>query len=148
MTLANDNSIPAIDDIIETFALIDTWDDRYRYIIELGRRLPPLAEEAYCEANRVQGCVSQVWLVSRVEPGSPAPLLYFLGDSDAHIVKGLMVIVFALFSGKSAQAILDTSSEAVFSRLELKAHLTPQRSNGLASLILRIKSQAQASLEA
>ena len=90
-----------IDEIVENFTLLDEWDDRYRYVIELGRTLPPLAGSAHTEANKVQGCASQVWLVTHVKPdGAAGPILTFEGDSDAHIVRGLVAILFALYSGK------------------------------------------------
>src|SRR5512135_391908 len=116
-----------IDDIIENFELLDQWDDRYRYVIELGRTLPPLAPEAHNEANKVRGCASQVWLVTHVKPdGAAGPALSFEGDSDAHIVRGLVAIVFALYSGKGAREIVGTDALAVFDRLGLRENLTPQ----------------------
>ena len=136
-----------IDDIIENFALLDEWDDRYRYVIELGRALPPLAESAHSEANKVRGCVSQVWLVTHVTPdGAAGPTLTFEGDSDAHIVRGLVAILFALYSGRSAGEILSTDALAVLDRLGLREHLTPQRSNGLSSMVERIRNEATAAL--
>ena len=103
-----------IDDIVENFALLDQWDDRYRYVIELGRTLPPLPQAAHSEANKVQGCASQVWLVTHVKPnGAGGPVLSFDGDSDAHIVRGLIAILFALYSGKSARDILDIDALGV-----------------------------------
>ena len=96
-----------IDEIIDNFAVLDDWDDRYRYLIELGRELPPLAEAAHSDANKVQGCASQVWLDTTVRPnGADGPVLTFEGDSDAHIVRGLIAILFATYSGKSANDIL------------------------------------------
>jgi cysteine desulfuration protein SufE len=136
-----------IDDIIESFSLLEDWDDRYRYVIELGRSLPPLGEGEHNEANKVQGCASQVWLATRVAPdGAAGPMLTFLGDSDAHIVRGLIAILFALFSGKPAREILATDAIALFERLGLREHLTPQRSNGFRSMVERIRSDAQAAL--
>jgi cysteine desulfuration protein SufE len=136
-----------IDDIIENFELLEEWDDRYRYVIELGRTLPPLAEAAHNETNKVRGCASQVWLVSHVKPdGAGGPQLSFDGDSDAHIVRGLIAILFALYSGKSAREILSTDAIAVFDRIGLREHLTPQRSNGLRSMVERIRRDAQAAL--
>jgi len=138
-----------IDDIIENFELLEEWDDRYRYVIELGRTLPPLAEAAHNEINKVRGCTSQVWLVSHVTPdGAGGPQLSFDGDSDAHIVRGLIAILFALYSGKSAREILSTDAIAVFDRIGLREHLTPQRSNGLRSMVERIRRDAQAALAA
>jgi cysteine desulfuration protein SufE len=137
----------SIDEIIENFELLDEWDDRYRYVIELGRTLPPLADEAHTEANKVRGCASQVWLVSHVKPdGTAGPTLSFEGDSDAHIVRGLIAILFALYSGKPAKAILDTDPEALFEKLGLRENLTPQRSNGLRAMIERIRAEAKAAL--
>ena len=138
----------AIDEIIENFELLDQWDDRYRYVIELGRTLPPLPEEAHSEANKVRGCASQVWLVTHVKPdGAAGPSLSFEGDSDAHIVRGLIAILFALYSGKRAQEILDTDAFAVFDRLGLSANLTPQRSNGLRAMVERIRNESKAALQ-
>ena len=139
----------AIDEIVENFALLDEWDDRYRYVIELGRTLLPLAENAHVDANKVQGCASQVWLLTRVEPnGSAGPILSFEGDSDAYIVRGLIAILFALYSGKHAPDILDTDAVALFERLGLREHLTPQRSNGFRSMVERIKADARSALVA
>ena len=137
----------AIDEIIDNFSVLDDWDDRYRYVIELGRMLAPLPEQARNEANKVQGCASQVWLDTRVEPdGAAGPTLSFVGDSDAHIVRGLIAILFALYSGKPAREILGTDAVALFDRLGLREHLTPQRSNGFRSMVERIKSDARAAL--
>ena len=136
-----------IDEISDNFSLLDEWDDRYRYIIELGRTLAPLSEEAHSEANKVQGCASQVWLTTSVRPdGAGGPVLTFCGDSDAHIVRGLIAILFALYSGKSAQEILSTDAVALFDRLGLREHLTPQRSNGFRSMVERIRADARATL--
>ena len=136
-----------IDEIIENFALLDEWDDRYRYVIELGRGLSPLAEEARRDANKVQGCASQVWLATEVRPnGAAGPILSFAGDSDAHIVRGLIAILFALYSDKAARDILKIDAEAYFNRMGLREHLTPQRSNGFRSMVERIRSDAHAAL--
>jgi cysteine desulfuration protein SufE len=138
-----------IDEILENFTLLDQWDDRYRYVIELGRALTPLPESAHSDANKVQGCASQVWLVTHVKPdGASGPVLTFDGDSDAHIVRGLIAILFALYSGKSAREILDIDSIAVFDRLGLRENLTPQRTNGLRSMVERIRAEAKAALVA
>ena len=137
----------AIDEIIENFALLDQWDDRYRYVIELGRALPPLPENAHNEANKVRGCASQVWLLTHVKPdGAASPTLTFDGDSDAHIVRGLIAIVIALYSGKTAREILDIDALELFDRIGLREGLTPQRSNGLRSMIERIRAEAKAAL--
>src|SRR5581483_7897513 len=130
-----------IDEIVENFALLDEWDDRYRYVIELGRTLPPLPESARTETNKVQGCASQVWLLTHVKPNSASgPILTFEGDSDAHIVRGLIAILFALYSGKSAREILNVDALALFDRIGLRENLTPQRSNGLRSMVQRIRA--------
>ena len=137
----------AIDEIVDNFTLLDQWDDRYRYVIELGRMLPPLAESAHIDANKVQGCASQVWLVTHVKPdGAAGPVLTFEGDSDAHIVRGLVAILFALYSGKEAREILATDALALFDRIGLRENLTPQRSNGLRSMVERIRAEANAAL--
>ena len=137
-----------IDQILSDFEILDSWDDRYRYIIELGRKLAPLPEAARNEANKVQGCASQVWFVSNAHPAKNGggPVLEFLGDSDAHIVKGLIAILFSLYSGQAAKKILDTDAVALFEKLGLREHLTPQRSNGFRSMVDRIKTDAQAAL--
>ncbi|HET9687970.1 MAG TPA: SufE family protein [Pseudolabrys sp.] len=137
----------AIEEIVENFGLLDEWDDRYRYVIELGRTLTPLPDEAHVDANKVQGCASQVWLITDVKPnGASGPILTFQGDSDAHIVRGLIAILFALYSGKSARDILAIDSLALFDRIGLRENLTPQRSNGLRSMVERIRAEAKAAL--
>ena len=136
-----------IEEIVDNFSVLDDWDDRYRYLIELGRELPPLAEAAHSDANKVQGCASQVWLETRVHPnGAGGPLLTFEGDSDAHLVRGLIAILFAVYSGKSAKNILATDAVALFERMGLREHLTPQRSNGFRSMVERIRSDARSAL--
>lgn len=134
---------PAIDEIIDNFELMEEWDDRYRYLIELGRALPPLPEGARTDANKVRGCASQVWLFTTVKPnGATGPVLSFEGDSDAHIVRGLIAVLFSLFSGKGAKDILSTDAVALFEKLGLREHLTPQRSNGFRSMVDRIRRDA------
>lgn len=141
--------IMPIDEIIENFELLDEWDDRYRYLIELGRALPPLPDAARSDVNKVQGCASQVWLSTSIKPnGSGGPVLTFEGDSDAHIVRGLIAILFALYSGKSAKDILSADAIALFQKLGLREHLTPQRSNGFRSMVERIRRDANAALAA
>jgi cysteine desulfuration protein SufE len=142
-----------IDEITENFALLDDWDDRYRYLIELGRGLQVLAEADRTDSNKVQGCASQVWLATRIDPPRGGrmqdriePRLYFVGDSDAHIVRGLIAILLALYSGKPAREILSTDAIALFEQLSLREHLTPQRSNGFRSMVERIKSDARAAV--
>jgi cysteine desulfuration protein SufE len=138
-------AIMSIDDIRADFALLDDWEDRYRYLIELGRGLAPLPENLRTDANKVRGCASQVWLSSSARDaaaGSPI-VLELQGDSDAHIVRGLIAVLFALFDGKSARDILRTDAVGAFAELGLKDHLTPQRSNGFASMVERIRADAQ-----
>ena len=135
-----------IDDILADFELLEDWEDRYRYVIELGKELPPLPEEDHNEANKVHGCVSQVWLKAdpRPDPADPSVMrLFYKGDSDAMIVKGLIAILLALYSGKTKDEILNTNAEEILARLGLQEHLTPQRSNGLASMVKRIRSDAE-----
>ncbi|HVY57562.1 MAG TPA: SufE family protein [Xanthobacteraceae bacterium] len=135
-----------IEQITDDFALLDEWDDRYRYVIELGRTLAPLPESERTDRNKVQGCASQVWLSTEVGHGANGPVLTFRGDSDAHIVRGLIAILFALYSGKPARDILATDALALFDRIGLREHLTPQRSNGLRSMVERIRADARAAL--
>ena len=136
-----------INEIVENFALLDEWDDRYRYLIELGRTLAPLPDAARSDGNKVQGCASQVWMATAVQKdGAAGPVLTFQGDSDAHIVRGLIAILFALYSGKPAREILSTDAIALFERLGLREHLTPQRSNGFRSMVERIRADARAAL--
>ena len=138
-----------IDEILDNFSLLDAWDDRYRYVIELGRMLEPLSESERNEANKVQGCASQVWLATnRRSDGEGGPVLNFVGDSDAHIVRGLIAILFAIYSGKNARDILSTDAVALFDRMGLRELLTPQRSNGFRSMVERIKSDAREALAA
>ena len=139
-------SPPCFEEILADFELLDDWEDRYRYVIELGRRLEPLPEAERNAANKVQGCVSQVWLATTVDPDSGSPRLNFIGDSDAHIVRGLIAILFALYSGKTAGAILGIDAGRVLGTLHLKEHLTPQRSNGLMAMVKRIRSDATTAL--
>jgi cysteine desulfuration protein SufE len=139
----------SIEEIVENFDLLEEWDDRYRYLIELGRTLPPLPDDARNDANKVRGCASQVWLATSVKPnGSAGPLLSFVGDSDAHIVRGLIAVLFALYSGKGAKDILSTDAIKLFEKLGLREHLTPQRSNGFRSMVDRIQRDASAALTA
>jgi cysteine desulfuration protein SufE len=141
MTAASPDTVTTLDEIVDNFSLLEDWDDRYRYVIELGRALSPLAERDRTEVNKVQGCASQVWLATTVHPnGQGGPMLTFSGDSDAHIVRGLIAILFAMFSGKQARGILSTDAIAVFERLGLREHLTPQRSNGFRSMVERIRA--------
>jgi cysteine desulfuration protein SufE len=136
----------SIESIRDDFAFLDDWEERYRYIIELGQSLPPFPEEARTDANKVQGCVSQVWLdVTRGTGGDP--VLTFAGDSDAHIVRGLVAIMLALYSGRRASEIVAIDAEETMRGLGLDEHLTPQRANGLRAMVKRMKREAALSLE-
>jgi cysteine desulfuration protein SufE len=135
----------AIGTIRDDFAFLDDWEDRYRYIIELGNELPPFPEEARDAKHKVQGCVSQVWLLTH-RTDERDPVLDFEGDSDAHIVRGLVAIMLALFSGRRASEIVKIDAEGLMSELGLDDHLTPQRANGLRSMVKRIKRDAEESL--
>jgi cysteine desulfuration protein SufE len=138
-----------IDDIKDNFELLEDWDDRYRYVIELGRTLKPLPDAEHNADNKVNGCTSQVWLsrqVARSDEGQP--VLTYLGDSDAHIVRGLMAILLTLMSDRTATEILATDAIQVFDQLGFKEHLTPQRSNGLRAMVDRIRRDATEAMAA
>ena len=138
-----------INEIKDNFALLEDWDDRYRYVIELGRTLDPMPDAEHSAANKVQGCASQVWLSKRrVTDGSGQLRLHYLGDSDAHIVRGLIAILLSLYSDRPPQEILSTDAIAVFDELGFREHLTPQRSNGLRAMVERIRSDARQALTA
>ncbi|MGJ0424419.1 SufE family protein [Methylocystis sp.] len=138
-----------IDEIIGNFELLDEWEDRYRYLIELGRTLEPLPKEAYTDANKVRGCASQVWLETiPMRDAGGRTALSFRGDSDAHIVRGLVALVLALYSGRPAQEIVETDAAPLFKELGLAEHLTPQRANGLRSMVERIKREAREAMAA
>ena len=138
-----------IDEIRDNFTLLDDWDDRYRYVIELGRTLAPMPEAEHSSANKVQGCASQVWLSKQLDRSAgDEPRLDYLGDSDAHIVRGLIAILLTLYSGRTPRQILDTDAIAVFDELGFREHLTPQRSNGLRAMVERIRSDAREALAA
>ena len=134
-----------IETLVENFELLGDWEDRYRYIIDLGRKLPELAEDAHVEANKVRGCMSQVWMTHRVNPGPPQ-VLEFQGDSDAHLVKGLIALLFMLCSGREPKEILALDIASVFSRLGLENHITMNRRNGFYSMVERIRSIAAETL--
>lgn len=141
--------VSSINEILEGFEFLDDWEDRYRYVIELGRELEPLNDNERTNQNKVQGCVSQVWLsLNEKQNEAGEVVLNYKGDSDAHIVRGLVAIVLAQFSGETAQQILDTNIEQIFTKIGLREHLTPQRSNGLASMVSRIRNDARQALAA
>lgn len=136
-----------LDDIIDTFAFLDDWDDRFAYLIDLGRKLPDLPAAEKIEANKVHGCTSQVWLVSEIQPGSP-PRLHFQADSDAFIVRGLIAILMAAYDGQPADRIVAHDIGEVFSRLDLDGHLSPNRQNGFFAMTDTIKRHADRALKA
>ena len=137
-----------IDEIRDNFELLEEWDDRYRYVIELGRTLAPMPEAEHSAANKVQGCASQVWLSKQIDRSGGEPLLKYLGDSDAHIVRGLVAILLTLYSGRTPREVLATDALAVFDEFGFREHLTPQRSNGLRAMVERIRSDARETLAA
>lgn len=132
----------SLEQIRDDFIFLDDWEDRYRYVIELGRDLEPLADSERTEENKVQGCVSQVWLVRDDEGDGADPVIRFRGDSDAHIVRGLVAIALAALSGRHASEIEDFDAVALFNELGLVEHLSPQRANGLRAMVSRIKGEA------
>lgn len=140
MDTATDTHRPSFDEILSDFELLDDWEDRYRYVIELGRKLDKLPEADRNPSTKVEGCVSQVWLSTTVHGSGH---LTFVGDSDAHIVRGLIAILFAIYSGKTAEEILTIDAAKTLGELHLKEHLTPQRSNGLMSMVMRIRRDAE-----
>lgn len=132
------------------FDLLDDWEDRFRYLMELGKALPPLPESLRTEANKVRGCASQVWLATSIERSAAgeAAVLHFVGDSDAHIVRGLIAILLALYDGRSTSDIVQLDARKVFTALGLAEHITPQRSNGFFSMVERIRADARAAAAA
>jgi cysteine desulfuration protein SufE len=146
MSPDKDTMVPDIDEILSNFEFLEDWEERYRYLIELGRLMEPLPDEAHTEANRVKGCASQVWLETRVDHGDGDPRLRWRGDSDAHIVRGLVALMMALYSGRTAREVLSTDAIAIFRELGLSEHLTPQRSNGVRAMVERIRNDASAAL--
>lgn len=128
-----------IQSMIDDFSFLTDWEDRYTHVIDMGRQLPPLEAAERNPATKVNGCVSQVWLVS----DRAGDTLVFRGDSDAHIVKGLVAVALEIFSGRKPAEILTLDAEAILGKLDLSEHLSPQRSNGLKAMIARIKSEAQ-----
>ncbi len=132
----------SLEQIIDDFAFLDEWEDRYRYVIELGKQLPELPETDRTAENKVQGCASQVWLVSHAQDGNTDPVMRFEGDSDAHIVRGLVAIVLAVYSGKHASEIAATDAIEIFNKIGLVEHLSAQRANGLRSMVKRIREEA------
>jgi cysteine desulfuration protein SufE len=133
-----------VEELIEGFEFLESWDDRFRYIIDLGRKLPPMDSAMKNDETKVDGCTSQVWMVASAE-GSP-PRLTFLADSDAHIVRGLIAILLTLYEDRPAQEILDLDAASTIARLDLAQHLSPNRANGLFAMIGRIRAFAAEAL--
>lgn len=133
-------------DIADNLSFLDDWEDRYRYLIELGQALPKLEESERNASNKVNGCISQVWLAAEPKVVNGAPGLQFRGESDAMIVQGLVAVLLALYSDRPASEIAATDAIALFDELGLREHLTTQRSNGLVAMVNRIRGQAQAAL--
>ena len=131
----------ALQELTDEFELLGDWEERYRHVIDLGRQLEPLPEDERTEENKVRGCASQVWLASR--PG-PTGALQFRGDSDAHIVRGLIAILLRFYSGRRADEILAFDAKAALAQLGLASALSSQRSNGLVAMIQRIRRDAEA----
>ncbi len=133
---------PAFEEIADTFAFLDEWEDRYRHVIELGKALPPLPEAVKVPATKVLGCASQVWILPRIEGQGPGARFDFQGDSDAMIVRGLVAVLHALYAGLSVAEVGRVDAAAEFARLGLDQHLSAQRSNGLRAMIKRIRETA------
>ena len=135
--------------IIDDFGVIDDWDERYRYIIDLGRKMPPFPDALRTTDVKVRGCASQVWLVAKRERDAQGrDVLAFIGDSDAMIVRGLIAILLRLYSSKTPQEILNVDAKKVLGGLGLDTHLSQQRSNGLFSMVERIRADARAAMSA
>lgn len=142
-------SSPEFEQIVEDFELLDDWEERYRHVIELGRAMEPLPERFKVPEYKVEGCVSQVWIVPEVrENGAGEPCLFFQGDSDAMIVRGLIAVLRALYSGQPLDRVLAIDAEAELARLDLDQHLSAQRSNGLRAMVRRIREIAGAAAPA
>jgi cysteine desulfuration protein SufE len=133
--------LPSFAEIADNFSFLEDWEDRYRYLIELGQALPSLPEDQRTTENKVSGCVSQVWLVATKSADMP-PRIFFSGDSDAMIVKGLVAILLAFYSGRTAVEITETDALAVLDELGLQEHLTSQRTNGLTAMVKRMRTEA------
>jgi cysteine desulfuration protein SufE len=134
---------PSFDDLVSDFEFLDDWEERYKYVIELGKALPEFDEAYKCDAYKVNGCVSQVWIRSALETDDGGDtIMTFAGDSDALIVKGLIAVVMSLLSGRKVQEIVNTDARAELAKLGLNEHLSAQRSNGLAAMVARIQADA------
>jgi len=130
------------EDIVEDFAFLDDWQERYGYVIDLGKRMQGLDDVLKVSATKVSGCASQVWMVAEVDHGKSPPRFRFQGDSDALIVRGLIAILKSLYNGQSPEAVLNIDAFGELGRLDLQSHLSSQRSNGLTSMVARIREMA------
>ncbi len=130
-----------VEELIDNFSFLDDWDDRFRYLIDLGRKLEPMDDSLKTEESKVRGCTSQVWIVDEVQPGTP-PTLHFTADSDAHIVKGLIAVLLSIYDGRTPEEILAVDAKDVIGRLGFEQHLSPNRANGLFSMVERIRALA------
>ena len=137
------SALPSFSEITDNLSFLDDWEDRYRYLIELGQMLPPFPDDARTAESKVSGCVSQVWLTADKSADTP-PRVIFAGDSDAMIVKGLVAILLALYSGRPASEIVETNALAALDQLGLREHLSTQRSNGLTAMVKRMQAEAAA----
>jgi len=144
----NESAMPTYEQIRDDFEFIDDWEERFSYVIELAKGLPEFSEDARSEANRVRGCASQVWLDTTIVGDTPGPRLHFVGDSDAILVRGLIAILLAMYDNKTADEALKIDAHAHLAELGLDEHLTPQRSNGLKSMVERIRADATAAQSA
>jgi cysteine desulfuration protein SufE len=138
-----------VEELIDNFSFLDDWEDRFRYLIDLGRKLEPMDEALKTEETKVRGCTSQVWIVDEVRPGtgtpgsgSGAPTLHFIADSDAHIVKGLIAVLLEIYDGRTPQEILSVDIKGAIGQLGFEQHLSPNRANGLFSMVERIRALA------
>jgi cysteine desulfuration protein SufE len=131
----------AIDRIAEDFSLFSDWEERYAHVLDMAKSLPPLSADERIEKNKVRGCASQVWLVTETRESDPGKL-FFRGESDAHLVRGLIAVLLSIFSGRIPAEILSVDPREVFTRLQLKDALTQQRSNGLFAMMERIRRDA------
>jgi len=138
------STLPAFAEISENLGFLDDWEDRYRYLIELGQMLPPLDDSEKTAASKVNGCVSQVWLVVDENQTDGQTVLSFRGDSDAMIVKGLVAVLVALYANRPPADVAKTDAIETLDQLGLREHLTSQRTNGLISMVNRIRAEAEA----
>ena len=130
-----------VEELIDNFTFLDDWEDRFRYLIDLGRKLEPMDDSLKTEESKVRGCTSQVWIVDQIQPGSP-PTLHFIADSDAHIVKGLIAVLLSIYDGRTPADILAIDIKQAISQLGFEQHLSPNRANGLYSMVERIRALA------